>query len=151
LVAPAASPLTIASQEASVSDTLRVRLLSMAQQRQAAITSSAGHASARSTCPGHASNAPPATMASMPKATRRSTFSRNTIHASNAVKTASAFSSSEAVEAGIAASPSISSTGPATPPVSTAAASHLPSPAASRALGARRIQRNVARPSPDPR
>ena len=101
----------------------------MAQARQAAVTSSVGCQPGQSDWPGHDSTSPPATMAPMPSAMRRSTFSRNTNQASKAVNTPSALSSSDAAEAGMPASPSISSTGPATPPDTTAPASHRFRPA----------------------
>jgi hypothetical protein len=152
LVDPAARPFTIAIHEASASDTLRVRLLSMAQARQAPTTSSMGaHGTGPCPGPGHASAMPPATMHSIPIATRRSTFSRNTTQASTAVSTASALSSNEACEAGRRASPSISSTGPATPPATTAAASQRHSPGGSRTRCAPDTARSKASPRPEPR
>ena len=72
LTTPATSPRLPAMNTASAAATLRVRLLSMAQHRQATDTSSS----------------PPATMASMPVTTRALACSRNTSQASSAVYTA---------------------------------------------------------------
>src|SRR4051812_637161 len=105
-VGPATAPFTIASQLASVSDTLRVRLLSRAQQAHAPTTASAGHTLATCACPvGTAMTTAPATIASIPKTTRRPAGSRNTIQAITAVRTPSAFNNSDAPEAGIDDSP----------------------------------------------
>ena len=70
----------------------------------------------------------PATIASMPSAMRRSKFSLKANQASADVSTASAFSSSEAPEAGIADSPTIRSTGPTMPPATMAPANQRHSP-----------------------
>ena len=101
LVVPAAKPLMQATQEASFSATLRVKLLSSAQNRQASTTASAGQSDAtawprsKSFC-GQLSISAPATIATMPRAMRLPRFSLNTIHASSVVNTASALSSKAA-------------------------------------------------------
>ena len=120
---PANKPFRHAITIASFADTLRVRLLSIAQHRHAPTISSAptGTPAAAGF---HDSSTPPATIATMPRNTCRSTFSRNTTHAITAVSTPSRFSSSALVAAGVLASPSISSAGPATPPAAIAPASH---------------------------
>ena len=151
LVAPAVRPFTIATNEASVSETLRVRLLSIAHARQAPSTASAGQTRPIEASPCQLSTSVPATISTMPNATRLSTFSRNTNQASSAVSTPSMFSSSEAVAAGIAASPVISSTGPSTPPASVAPASQPHSARVGRTGPACRTRRTSARPRPEPR
>src|ERR1700744_584389 len=96
---PAVSPFRQAMTIASLVETLRVRLLSIAQHAHAAATSRAP--SGTLVAPGRHDNAtPPATIASMPRNTWVSTFSRNTIHAISAVKTPSRFSSNELVAGG---------------------------------------------------
>jgi len=76
--------------------------LSIAQARQAASTSrTAAGLPPLAPCTGQASTSPPPTMASMPSATRRSTFSRNANHASSAVSTPSRLSKLEALDAGV--------------------------------------------------
>ena len=86
----------------------------------------------------------------MPAATRLSTFSPNTNQASRAVNSASAFSSRDAPEAGMFASPNIISTGPTTPPERIAPANGHSSERESRTRGARRNNRMSHNPAPDP-
>ena len=94
---PATTPFKPAIIAASLVDTLPVKLLSNAQQRHAT-TIKTNPNEAWPGSPGvHTSSTPPATMAHIPGRTRRSKFSRNRIHASSAVNTASRFSNSEAV------------------------------------------------------
>jgi len=110
---------------ASDADTRRVRLLSRAQHRQAAATHSGpSPLDAASPDCGQASTTPPATMATMPQTMRRSAFSSNTSQAINAVSTASRLSSSEAVAPLVETRPTISTTGPITPPNRMAPSSH---------------------------
>ncbi len=59
----------------------------------------------------------PKTISAMPKAIRRSKFSRKTNQAISVVKTRSAFSRRDAAEAGMRVSPHMSSTGPTMPPM----------------------------------
>src|SRR5690606_35551522 len=100
LTAPATNPLVPAMKTASDADTLRVRLLSIAQHRQAAaIINGPNHSMACAFPSGHDSTTPPATISSMPATMRRSAFSRNTSHAITAVNTASRLSKGEAAEA----------------------------------------------------
>src|SRR5665647_280795 len=99
LTLPATSPLVDAIQVASLRDTRRVRLLSIAQARQAPSTARVGPTLARSALAGQLRTSAPTTMALMPSATRRSTFSRNKVQAISAVKTLSAFSISDAPDA----------------------------------------------------
>jgi len=84
---------------------------------------------------------------------RRSVFSRNTTHASTAVNTASKFSSSEAVAAGVRVKPSISANGPSTPPKPIASSNQAHSFFA--IVGVRqprsRAMRTKPRPMPLPR
>ena len=129
---------------------LRVRLLSSPQQKQAASTASAGQGLPSSAPSGTLISTAPAMMAIIPSATRRSTFSRKTNHASSAVKTPSAFSRREAPDAGMFESPNISSTGAAIPPVRMAPARGSASLRRSRTRGARRATRRMPRPMPDP-
>src|SRR5665647_1237946 len=106
LPVPAARPLTQAIHDASASATLRVKLLSSAQKRQASSTTSAGHNSSHNEAavcgpddawgPGQLSNSAPTTIAAMPMAMRQSTFSLNRLQAKSAVNTASALSSKAA-------------------------------------------------------
>ena len=95
----------------------------------------------KSTDPGQLSTAAPATIAPIPMATRRSKFSLNTNQARRVVKTASALSSSDAPDAGIDASPNMSSTGPMIPPKKIAPPSGRRSERASRTRADRRISR----------
>jgi len=89
--------------------------LSSAQHKQAPAISNAPHPRCAPCAePGSTKSIAPAKISS--STTRRSVFSRNTIHASNAVNTASRFSNSEAVTAGVRVKPSISANGPSTPP-----------------------------------
>jgi len=75
--------------------------------------------------------------------------SRKTVQAMSAVNSPSAFSSRDAPEAGIDASPSMSSTGPSTPPNRTAPASGSHPRRGSRTRGARRTSRQLNSASPD--
>jgi len=92
----------------------------------------------------------PATITAIPSATRRSKFSRNTNHASKAVKTPSAFSSRDAPDAGMFDSPASRSTGPRMPPKRIDPASGNISRRLSRTRGARRATRMMVRPRPEP-
>ncbi len=85
-------------------------------------------------------------MVSIPKAMCRSKLSLKANQASRAVHTPSALSSSEAPET---VKPN-SSTGPTTPPASTAPASHGHSPGWRRAEGARHTSRSRSRASWQP-
>src|SRR5882757_6615147 len=155
-MAPATSPLRPAISMASLADTLRVRLLSMAQHRQArAIRTKPNEASPYA--PGvHASIKPPATMQIIPDITRRSKFSWKMNHASSAVKTASRFSKSDAVDAALLASPYIRATGPTKPPKKMAPASQTQSARRGRliedcrAIHRWRPTRTSNSPRPDP-
>jgi len=120
LTAPAAMPLIAAIVTGSPADILRVRLLSIAQARQAAATNKAPVLTPPNAPGSSETSAPAATISSMPSAMRRSKFSRNTNHAISAVNAPSRLRSSDAVAAdaapGTTPRPCISSTGPATPP-----------------------------------
>ena len=59
-------------------------------------------------------------MSAMPNAIRALKFSLHTNHASSAVRTPSRFKSNEELDAGVAANPHISSTGPTIPPMTIA-------------------------------
>lgn len=123
--APAMSPLTPAINSASEADTLRVRLLSMAQHKQAIETRAVPAAlDCAIASDGQPNATPPATMASIPKTMRRSAFSLNTTHAMTAVSTASRFNKSDAVDPLVDSNPNISATGPRTPPKKIAPRSH---------------------------
>ena len=143
----------MAIQEASASATLRVRLLSIAQAKQAPNTARAGHRRSNSTAlsSGQARTTAPATIASMPITIRASKFSLNTNQASSAVNTASALSSSDTPEAGIAARPVNRSTGPSIPPVTIAPASHRQSFVEITTAGEERKRRISHSPQPEPR
>ena len=115
-VHPATSPLLPAMKSASDAETLRVRLLSMAQAKQAPTKASGPTNEAEEGPVGHANTSPPMTINNMPTTIRRSVLSRNTTHASTAVSTDSRFKNNDAVEAAVCASPTISNSGPNTPP-----------------------------------
>ena len=116
LTVPAAAPFRAATWSGSLAETFCVRLLSIAQQRQAAAIASGPESPPHSKRPCQASNAPPATIATMPSMIRRSTFSRNTIQARRAVNTPSRLRKREVAEAGVCDSPMRSSSGPRKPP-----------------------------------
>ncbi len=97
-----------------------VRLLSSPQQTQAAATSIA--ASRLANPPGMASTMPPARERAAASHVRAPTCSRNTAQANSVVATVSKLSHSETDEEGAADKPSISKTGPITPPNTTAPA-----------------------------
>ena len=78
--APATRPLSPATSIASFVDTVRVRLLSMAQHRQAPRMNSAPVEKVAS-AGSHDSRTPPATMATMPRTIWWSVFSLNTSQA----------------------------------------------------------------------
>jgi hypothetical protein len=124
-------PLLPATNRTSEAETRRVRLLSSAHNRQAsAIAAGPSQSAASAPCTGQASTMPPATMTSMPAATRRLVCSRNTVQAIKAVSTASRLSSSDADAAEVRERPNISATGAATPPTAIAPASQRHSPGA---------------------
>ncbi len=89
----------------------------------------------------------------MPDMTRRLAFSRNTIHASNAVKTASRFSSRDADAAFVRVRPNISSKGPSTPPkpIASRYQNHSRRPMAGARQPRSRVVRTAPRPMPLPR
>ena len=99
-----------AIQVASVSDTLRVRLLSTAHARHAPSIDNAGHNAVKWISSGQLRIAAPARMTAIPSAMRQSKFSLNANQARSAVNTPSAFNRSEAPDAGVRVSPSISNT-----------------------------------------
>src|SRR5450759_1318149 len=151
LTEPDTRPFTEAIQVASVSDILRVRLLSTPQAKQAPRTASVGHSPANRASPGQLRTTAPATMAPMPSAMRRSKFSLKTNHASSAVNKASALSRSEAPDAGMPVSPIISSTGPTIPPAKIAPANQDSSFRGRRTAGASIRRRYSVSPTPEPR
>src|SRR5437879_3027833 len=102
LTTPAVQPFVPAMMTGAPPATLRVKLLSNAQHAQAPPTAKAPHGGPASGRPVHDSRIPPAVIASIPKAIRRSKFSRNTNHARSAVSTPSRFNSSDADDAGVA-------------------------------------------------
>ena len=112
---------------ASEAETLRVRLLSTAQHKQANATARGPtqDCSTLDACPdGHDKTMPPAIIASMPTTILRSAFSLNTIHASTAVSTGSRLSINDAVAPLVRVNPSIRATGPRIPPNTIAPPSH---------------------------
>lgn len=151
LTVPDTRPFTEAIQVASVSDTLRVRLLSIPQAKQAPRTASIGHSPANCASPGQLKTTAPATIAPMPSAIRLSKFSLKTNQASSAVNTPSAFSRREAPDAGMPVNPIISSTGPTMPPARIAPANQRTSSLGRRTAGACTTRRYSVSPSPDPR
>ncbi len=154
-VLPAANPFIIAMRTGSAADSLRVRLLSMPQARQA-IAINIPPISSRTSCPCHDRATAPASMAAAPSRSRRSTFSRNTSHAMPMVASASRLSSNEPEEAVVWLRPSISSSGPAIPPNNTTAASQGISALCNGASAAGTLREarpkcTAARPTPAPR
>jgi len=154
LTRPATRPLLPAMNSASEAETLRVRLLSMAQQKQAKATARGpvqSCAETASCC--QDSTTPPATMASMPITIRRSAFSLNTTHASSAVSTDSRLSISDALAPDVRVRPNISATGANTPPKPMAPSSHghspVPSPEGFQPRS--RAKRRTVKPRPLPR
>ncbi len=127
LTVPATIPLMAAICTGSATDSLRVRLLSIAQHRQAplikAVLASDRLASAAPGSVGTASKVAPQSSAEAPINRRRSTPSRNTIHARTIVKSPSRLRRRAVELAGAAARPNMSRTGAATPPLTMTAAS----------------------------
>ena len=121
---PAISPFIPATCIGSAKETLRVRLLSIAQKKHAPQMHSAPHGTASSRCGSQESKTPPPRMAIIPVKIRRSKFSLKTNHASNAVSTPSRFRSNDAEEAEVTVRPNISRTGATMPPDRTAEPSH---------------------------
>jgi len=156
LTVPAVSPLRHAIWTGSLAETLRVKLLSIAQHRQAATIASGPHGIPNSGRSLQESSAPAATMNTMPTKIRRSKFSLNTNHASIAVNTPSRLRRSEADDAGVLTSPTIRRTGPAMPPDKIAPASQGMSPFGTRAGVLSRTNtglsaNQVAKPRPLPK
>ena len=116
LTTPATKPLIAAIWTGSPAETFRVRLLSIAQARQAPPMAKAPHGKPIWGLSSRESRIPPMVMTAIPKAIRLSKFSLNTNQARSAVNTPSIFNSNEEVDAGVLASPVISNTGPITPP-----------------------------------
>lgn len=148
---PAQSPFTEATHVASLKDTRRVRLLSIAHPRHAPSIANAGHNLPKLGEVGQLIITAPDTMAAIPSATRRSKFSRNANHAISVVNTPSAFSSSDAPEAGMLLKPYRRRTGATSPPAAIAPASQGNSLLSSRTRGERRILRYAVSPIPEPR
>ena len=151
LTVPDTKPFTEAIQVASVSDTLRVTLLSIPQAKQAPRIASVGHSPANRASPGQLKTTAPATMAPMPSAIFRSKFSLKANQASRAVNTPSAFSRSEAPDAGMPVSPIIRSTGATMPPAKIAPENQNSSFEGSRTAEARIRWRYSVSPTPEPR
>ena len=151
---PAINPFVEAMNVESAPETERVRLLSMAQHRQAAeMANGPTQPEALALADGHDSTKPPATMDSMPNTTRRPAFSLKTTHASKAVNTASRFNKREAVAPLVWVRPNIRATGPRTPPKAMAPSSqgHSRRPRPDRFQPPSRNSRTRARPIPLPR
>src|SRR5260221_4654153 len=102
-VVPAMRPLAIAMKVASLSATLRVKLLSSPHAKQAPTTANAGSAAPKRASPGQLSTMAPATIKAMPSAMRRSEVSLDTNHASGAVEGPSALRMHEGPHDGILA------------------------------------------------
>ena len=156
LTKPAVRPFHIAICDGSLPEILRVRLLSIPQQRQAAAMRSVPPEMAIPSFRGSESRIPPRTIRTKPVPTRLSTFSRKINHAIAAVATASRLSKRDAVLAWVVDNPNRRRVGPATPPARVAPASHGRS-ARERGVSVRlardsaRTIRKTARPIPDPR
>src|SRR5476649_1817526 len=122
---PGNQPLAPAMNNASAADTLRVRLLSMPQHKQATATATGPSQSwLAPPASDQDSTTPPSTMAIIPNTMRRSAFSLNTRQAMTAVNTDSRLSISEAVVPAVRVRPNISATGPRMPPNAMAPISH---------------------------
>src|SRR3984893_3464498 len=156
LTTPATTPFSPATSIGSLADTFRVRLLSIAQQRHAAPTSSAPRDILLHPSGPMESTTLPATIAAIPHAIRQSKFSRKTNHASPAVNADSRFRSKDAVDAAVVVKPDIKRMGPKIPPKRIAALSHAHSPRDGHTTGAAfrmtktRSSCTMARPAPDP-
>jgi hypothetical protein len=152
---PATNPLTNAIWAGSAALSLRVRLLSIPQARQApAIATAPRPTPSGPFCQDSASA--PSRIAAAPMRRRRSTFSRNAIHAISMVARPSRLSNSEADDAGVVLKPIIRSAGPIAPPVNTTNPSHGRSPRRSGASSdvtpsARRTSKTADSPTPEPR
>src|SRR5579885_3351930 len=96
---PDISPLDPAINTESVEEILRVKLLSIAQHKQAAAIDRKPAQLFNPACFGHDNNILPTVIRNMPKTIRRSVCSLKKIHASKAVITDSRFKRSEAVAA----------------------------------------------------
>src|ERR1700722_4496462 len=101
LTVPALSPFSIAICRGSAAETLRVRLLSIAQQKQAPTIAIAPHEKPTASPELNERSTPPVTMEIIPSKIRRSKFSRNTHQASDAVKTPSRLINKEVLDAGV--------------------------------------------------
>src|ERR1700730_10179278 len=156
LTTPATTTFSPAISIGSLADPWRVRLLSIAQQRHAALTSSAPRDIPPNPSGPMESTTLPATIAAMPHAIRQSKFSRKTNHASPAVSADSRFRSKDAVDAAVVTKPDIRRMGPKIPPKRIAALSHAHSPRDGHTTGAAfrmtktRSSWTMARPAPDP-
>jgi short chain dehydrogenase len=113
LAASDAGPLSMAICTGSAEESLRVRLLSMPQDIQAAAISTAPQS--REALPSHDSSAAPARMANAPSSNLLSTFSRKSSHAMPIVAKPSRLSSNEAPAASVRANPNIRNKGPRMP------------------------------------
>src|ERR1051326_3269565 len=125
LTAPAASPLIIAICTGSAALKRRVKLLSNPQARHAPAIARAPQPKP-SGPPCQDSTTAPARIAVAPVSKRRSTCSPNRTQASAIVARLSRFNRRLALEAAVAARPSISRSGPMTPPLNTTRASGFP-------------------------
>nr|WP_269459375.1 hypothetical protein [Candidatus Nitrosoglobus terrae] len=134
-----------------MADTLRVKLLSSAQHKQAAATKELPQLrEATSDDPGSASSNALSTISIMPRTIRPSAFSWNTTQAKTAVSTASKLSSKEAVDAGVNVSPNIKAKGPNTPPNPMASSSHNHSARGIVGIHQLRSRASLASPRPIP-
>src|SRR6266545_4603364 len=153
--APAMNPLTAAIWVGSVADTFLVRLLSIPQAKQAPMIARLPQAVFNSGLPVHDSRSPPATIAAIPEAIRRSKLSLKTNQARVAVNTPSRLRSNDAEDAGVCTKPIISSAGPITPPARIALANQGRSldfrlaSGASAAPNKRRSSRQIVSPQPE--
>lgn len=148
---PATTPLLLAMKSASDAETFRVRLLSIAQHKQATPTNT-GPAQSKEleVWPGHDSTTPPATMATMPHTKRLSALSLKTSQAMVAVKTASRFSKRDALDPLVLVRPNIKAKGPNTPPNRMAPSSQGHSPGGSSDARHPRSRIKRIRPNPIP-
>src|ERR1043166_172338 len=104
LTVPATKPLAAAICIGSPEETLRVRLLSMAHAKHAPVIRIGPQGMPTSGFPAHDKTTPPAMIAAIPKAMRRSKFSRQMNQAIVAVKTPSRLSSNDVDAAGVSRS-----------------------------------------------
>ena len=154
LAMPATRLLIVAIITGSPEEMLRVRLLSIPHATHAPAIASGPRSASTDGAPLQESAKPPTMINAIPTTVCREACSRNANHAINAVATASRLRRSDAVAAADRERPTISITGPTTPPVSVAAQSHnqsLPTSGASKWPRYQRMASIASSPTPEPK